>query len=358
MSASPAGQDSSAALCAAVAAAARTRVPLCIRGSGSKAFYGRAAEGQTLDVRGHRGIVHYEPTELVLTARAGTRLAEIEAALAERGQMLAFEPPHFGPDATLGGTLACGLSGPRRPWSGSARDCVLGVRIVDGRGEMLRFGGEVMKNVAGFDISRLMVGALGGLGVLLDISLKVLPLPEAEITLTFELPEDEAIATAQRWAGSCLPLSAVCHDGTRLFARLAGAEAALRETRRVLGGEELAHGEGYWGDLREQRLPFFAGDGDLWRLSVPPASPAADLPGTRFIDWGGALRWLKTDAPAEAVFAEARKLGGHATLFRTCASANGRFQALPDKLHALHVQLKRAFDPQGILNPGRLYPDC
>jgi glycolate oxidase FAD binding subunit len=351
----PQDHDSSVELQARVAEAARLGQALNIVGGGSKAFYGRPSQGERLDVGGHRGIVHYEPTELVLTARAGTPLAEIEAALAQQGQMLAFEPPHFGPSATLGGTIACGLSGPRRLWAGSARDCVLGTRIVNGRGEVLRFGGEVMKNVAGFDLSRLMVGALGTLGVLLEVSLKVLPRPDTELTQVFEMSEVDALNTANRWAGRCWPLSAACHDGERLYVRLSGAEAAVRESARTLGGEPLVGADRFWDDLREQRLTFFAGAENLWRLSVAPTSPRPDLPGRWFIDWGGAQRWLNSAVPADAVFEAARALGGHATLFRARDPAGHRFQPLSERLRALHIRLKRAFDPEGILNPGRLY---
>jgi glycolate oxidase FAD binding subunit len=332
------------------------RSPLNITGGGSKAFYGRPPTGRPLELSGHRGIVEYEPTELVVTARAGTPLAEIEAALAAQGQMLAFEPPHFGASATLGGTVACGLSGPRRPYAGAVRDSVLGVRLLNGQGEILRFGGQVMKNVAGFDVSRLMAGALGTLGVLLEISLRVLPRPEAEETLVFERTAEEALAAMSRTAGQPWPLSAACHDGGRLCLRLSGAEPAIRASRAALGGEALAGGAAFWADLREQRLAFFGQAGPLWRLSVAPASPPPDLPGDCLIDWGGALRWLKTGAEAEAVSAAARQAGGHATRFRG-ETSGALFQALPEPLKALHLQLKRAFDPQGILNPGRLYED-
>ncbi len=326
--------------------------PLAIQGGGSKSFYGRPALGAALEVTGHRGIVEYEPTELVITARAGTPLASVEAALAEQGQMLGFEPPHFGPTATLGGTVACGLSGPRRPYAGALRDAVLGVKMLNGKGEILSFGGQVLKNVAGFDVSRLMAGALGTLGVLLEISLKTLPRPEAEETLAFELTAEQALATMNRLAGQPWPLSASCHDGGRLYLRLSGAAAALRASREKLGGEALGQGEKFWADLREQRLAFFDGPQPLWRLSLAPASPPT--PGACLTDWGGALRWLKTDAPAESVFAAARQAGGHATLFRSRHKTGPVFQPLPPRLQTLHVELKKAFDPKGVLNPGRL----
>jgi glycolate oxidase FAD binding subunit len=334
--------------------------PLSIRGSGSKAFYGRPSVGVPLETAGHRGILSYEPTELVLTARSGTPLAEIETLLAEHGQMLAFEPPRFGAGATLGGTVACGLSGPRRAFAGSVRDCVLGCKILNGKGEILSFGGQVMKNVAGFDLSRLMVGALGTLGVLLEISLKVLPKPECERTLVFPMATPEALAAMNRWCGESWPLSGLAYDESWIYLRLAGAETAVEAAHRKLGGAVAADGEGFWHRLREQRLRFFqypALGSQLWRLSVPPAAPPLDSPGHWFYDWGGALRWLRTDISSEAVFQAAAGAGGHATLFRGTSDDGRVFQPLPPALKALHLNLKRAFDPQGLLNPGRLYED-
>jgi glycolate oxidase FAD binding subunit len=355
--------DASHSLVDGVRAAHAARTPLRIRGGDTKNWYGnRNAMGQplahtaTLDVRAHRGIVRYEPTELVITARAGTRLAEIESALAENGQMLAFEPPHFGDGATLGGTIACGFSGPRRPYTGAARDFVLGTCIINGRGEVLRFGGEVMKNVAGYDISRLMVGALGTLGVLLEVSLKVLPKPRAELTLARETSAVDAIRLANEWAGRPLPLSAIAHDGARLFIRLSGAERAVEAARSTIGGETVADGDTFWLSVREHRHAFFQGDVPLWRLSVPPASAPIALPGVFFLDWGGAQRWLRSDAPEEAVRAAAGIAGGHARLFRHGGHGDV-FHALSPAALALHRRIKEAFDPRGVLNPGVIYPD-
>ncbi|MEK7796937.1 MAG: glycolate oxidase subunit GlcE, partial [Pseudomonadota bacterium] len=334
---------------------------------GTKTFYGLPSAGQQLDVGGHCGIVSYEPTELVITARAGTPLADIETALAEKNQMLGFEPPHFadrieargagqgGPDgafaenATLGGAIACDFSGPRRPWAGSARDFVLGTKILNGKGEILRFGGQVMKNVAGFDVSRLMAGALGTLGVLLEISLKILPRPEQELTLAFELPVDQAIATMNQWSNQPLPLSAACHMGNTLYVRMSGAGTALQAARARLGGEVIEKGEALWHNLREQRHPFFDGATPLWRLSVPPATPPMDVPGQWLVDWGGAQRWLKSDAAAGDIRRAVEAAGGHATLFRGGDRQGEMFHPLPPALHALHRRLKQAFDPQRIL---------
>ncbi len=341
----------------AVRAAAETRTALAVTGGGTKAFYGRRVNGQSLDVSKHRGILSYEPTELVVTARAGTPLAEIGAALAQQNQMLGFEPPHFGENATLGGTIACGFSGPRRPWAGSARDFVLGAKILNGKGEILRFGGQVMKNVAGFDVSRLMAGALGTLGVLLEISLKVIPRPEQELTLSFEMPAERAIEAMNAWGAQPLPLSAACHLGDTLYIRMSGAGTALRAARARLGGASVDAAEALWQALREHRRQFFDGDVPLWRLSVPPATSPLNLPGKWLTDWGGAQRWLKTDASANDIRRAAEAAGGHATLFRGGDRASEVFHPLPPALDALHRRLKQAFDPQRILNPGRLYSD-
>jgi glycolate oxidase FAD binding subunit len=334
-----------------VRAAAASHTALAIAGGGTKTFYTGTPPGKPFTVTGHRGIVSYEPTELVVTARAGTPLAEIEAALSEKGQMLGFEPPYFGAAATLGGTIACGFSGPRRPYAGSARDFVLGTKIINGKGEILKFGGEVMKNVAGYDVSRLMVGAFGTLGVLLEISLKVLPKPAKEVTLSFETPADKAIATMNAWAGRPLPLSAACHLDNTLYIRLSGTEPGVRAASTKLGGAVVENGDGFWRELREHQRNFFQNDIPLWRLSVPPATPPINLPGKWLIDWGGAQRWLKSDAPANAIRQHAENVGGYATLFRHDARNGATFHSLPAQLATLHQNLKRAFDPDGIINP-------
>ncbi|MBC7210648.1 MAG: glycolate oxidase subunit GlcE, partial [Pseudomonas sp.] len=242
------------------------RTPLRIQGGNSKAMLGRPVTGQVIDIRGHRGIVGYDPTELVLTARAGTPLREVEATLHEAGQMLACEPPHLGPEATLGGMVAAGLSGPRRPWAGSVRDYVLGTRLITGHGKHLRFGGEVMKNVAGYDVSRLMAGSFGCLGLLTEVSLKVLPRPRQCLGLCLEMNVGQALAELVEWGRQALPISAACHDGETLHLRLEGGEGSVRSARERLGGEALD--TNFWHDLREQRLAFFAAPATLWRLSL------------------------------------------------------------------------------------------
>ncbi len=331
------------------------RTPLRIVGGGTKRFYGGPVTGESLNVAAYQGIVDYEPSELVLTARCGTPLREVESALAQQGQMLPFEPPHFGEAATLGGCVAAGLSGPRRATSGAVRDYVLGVRMLDGRGTDLSFGGRVMKNVAGYDVSRLMAGSLGTLGVILEVSLKVLPRPRAECTLRLEMDEAKAIETMNVLAGKPLPISATFHHESLLWIRLSGAESAIRAARAKIGGEEVAEGEAFWTAVREQTLPFFASSPRLWRLSIKSTTPPLAL-GPQAIEWGGALRWIACDAPAAEVRAAAQGSGGHATLFRGADGIIPPFHPLPAALERIHRRLKQAFDPAGILNPGRLYP--
>jgi glycolate oxidase FAD binding subunit len=342
-----------------IRSAATRKISLRIRGGGSKDFYGAALNGEILDTRPYSGIVQYEPTELVITARTGTPLAEIEAALKDRGQMLAFEPPYFGNRATLGGCIAAGLSGPRRAATGAARDFMLGVRMLDGHGNDLRFGGQVMKNVAGYDVSRLMSGSLGTLGLLLEVSLKVLPLPPAEATLRFELPEDKAIQMLNQWAGKPLPISASAYTGGELGLRLSGAAAAIEAACKKLGGARIddAQAEQFWIGIREQTDTFFRSNTPLWRLSVKSTTPPLKLPGGQLIEWGGALRWLKSDVDAKTIRDAAASAGGHATLFRASDKSAGVFQPLTPALLKVHKQLKQTFDPAGIFNPGRLYPD-
>ena len=344
---------------ARVQRAGREGRPLRIRGGGSKDWYGRAPRGEALETAGYRGIVSYEPSELVITARCGTPLAEIEAALAGRGQMLAFEPPHFGGGATIGGAVASGLSGPRRQAAGAVRDFVLGAVLMDGRGELLRFGGQVMKNVAGYDVSRLLAGSLGVLGLIAEVSVKVLPRPPAEATLRLALDQQEALRCMNLWAGQPLPVSATAwHDGV-LSVRLSGARAAVASAERRIGGVTLDPGaaEGYWRDLREQRLAFFGGGGALWRLALPTTAPALPHGAPQLIEWGGGQRWLRSDDAPEAVRELAERHGGHATLYRGGRREGSVFHPLAPAVHAIHRNLKNAFDPAGIFNPGRMYQD-
>ncbi|WP_334189399.1 glycolate oxidase subunit GlcE [Noviherbaspirillum sp.] len=345
---------------ATIASATASKRALRIRGGGSKDWYGQALQGEPLDMRGHTGIVAYDPTELVITARCGTPLAEIEDVLAGQNQMLAFEPPHFGNGATVGGVVASGLSGPRRQAVGSVRDFVLGAVLMDGNGEVLHFGGQVMKNVAGYDVSRLLAGSLGTLGLILEVSLKVLPRPLLETTLRFEANEGDAIRRLNEWGGQPLPISASAWHGNLLIVRLSGAEPAINAARLRMGGEEVAQAEPFWAALREQANPFFtdlAPSENLWRLSVPSHVPPLSLPGEQLIEWGGAQRWLKTDASATAIRAAVQQAGGHATLFRGGDRSAGVFHPLAPAVAKIHRNLKNAFDPAGIFNPGRMYPD-
>ncbi|MHB0982751.1 MAG: glycolate oxidase subunit GlcE [Thiobacillus sp.] len=339
-----------------IRAAHANRTPLILQGGGSKTFYGNADEGEVLNTRVLTGVVDYQPKELVLTARAGTPLAEIEALLTGQNQMLAFEPPHFDGAATLGGSIAAGLSGPRRPYAGAARDFVLGVRLIDGTGQPLRFGGQVIKNVAGYDVSRLMVGALGTLGLLTEVSLKVLPRPKAETTLQYELDEAAALLKMNQWAGQPLPLSATSWHAGLLTLRLSGAASAVQAAQAKLGGETLKDAAAFWQRLRDQATPFFD-KRPLWRLAVKSTTPPLQLGDAQWIEWGGAVRWLASDLPAAALREAARTAGGHATLFRGNAPVDGVFAPLAPALATLHRNLKQRFDPDGIFNRGRLYPD-
>lgn len=337
---------------------------LDIRGGGTKNFYGEARTGEPLDVTGLKGISSYEPTELVVTVRAGTPLAELEAALNEHGQCLPFEPPHFSPGGTVGGMVAAGLSGPARVSAGALRDHVLGATLLNGRGEVLTFGGQVAKNVAGYDVARLMAGSLGILGIICEVSLKVMPVSRAAATLGFDCEEKEALARLNRWASRPLPVSASAwHDG-RLWVRLAGAAAAVSAACRQLGGTSMAPEAAmtWWSNLRDHREPFFLIDSaslargeSLWRLSVPGTTPAIELPGRQLIEWHGAERWWRTTAAGEEVRASAARAGGHATLMRGADRSAGVFTPVSDVLMRIHRGLKQAFDPAGVLNPGRLY---
>ena len=350
-------QDLSADFKVIVDHALTQKTPLALHGGRSKSFYGRESNGQPLDLRGHNGIVDYEPTELVLTARCGTPLSTIEAILQEQQQMLAFEPPYFDSNATLGGAVASGLSGPRRPFGGAVRDAVLGIRILNGRSEMVSFGGKVMKNVAGYDLSRLMAGSLGTLAILLQVSLKVVPRPAVERTLVHEVDAAQALALMNRWGRESLPLSGLFWDNGFLYARLSGTTATIDTAAAKLGGDYLPDDARLWCDLRDHRLKFFGTQPTLWRLSVAPATPMLELSGQWLLDWGAAQRWLVSDEAPERIFHVAAECGGHACRFRSDDRLAQIFQPLPAPLYRLHKQLKQAFDPHHIFNPQRMYPE-
>jgi glycolate oxidase FAD binding subunit len=345
-------EDQGEALADRVRQAAASKAPLKIVGGNTRAFYGRRTEGEDLNVSGHRGITVYEPSELVVTARAGTPLAEIETLLADHGQRLAFEPLVFGEASTLGGVVASGLAGSRRAFAGAVRDCVLGVTVLDGRGRRLRFGGTVFKNVAGFDAFRLMAGAMGRLGVLLDISLRLTPAPRASRTLAYEIDWPQAQSRLTALMRHALPLAGAVHDGERLHLRLEGGETAVAEAGADLGGDTGP--PSLWEDLRRMRHGLLAAT-RLWRLSVPHTSVVDGLDGCWLMNWAGAERWLVSEAPAERIRAAARDAGGHATLFRGTLDGEEVFEPLEPNLMALHQRLAAALDPAGVLNPGRMY---
>ncbi len=342
--------------------AAFNKTPVNIRAGGTKDFYGNSACGELLDPSALTGIVSYEPSELVITARCGAPLVQIEARLAAQQQMLAFEPPHFGETTTLGGCIAAGLAGPRRAGTGfaagSVRDSVLGCKLLDGRGEVLSFGGTVIKNVAGYDVSRVIAGSLGLLGVILEVSLKVVPKPECEQTLRFECDQVMALYRMSSWAARPYPISASAWSANTLTVRISGAATAVRQTCRQLGGEpvESSTAELWWRDLREQRLDFFASPLPLWRFSVPASIGPLVFDGEQMVEWGGAQRWLHTALASSEIRQRIVDKGGHATLFRG-EDQREVFTPLAPALARIHQRLKQEFDPAGIFNPGRMYPD-
>ncbi|MGU7784168.1 glycolate oxidase subunit GlcE [Burkholderia sp. PU8-34] len=347
--------DDSATLLAQVEAALGDRQPLRIRGGDTKAHLGRPVAAREIDTRAHRGIVSYDPTELVVTVRAGTPLAELNAALDAAGQMLPCEPPAFGGAATVGGMFAAALSGPRRPWAGAVRDFVLGCRVITGHAKHLRFGGEVMKNVAGYDVSRLLAGSFGCLGLVTEVSLKVLPKPRATRNLVLALDTADALERVAAWRRAGLPLAGACHADGVLRVRLEGGTGSVNAAHATIGGDEMDGA--FWTALREYALPFFDDPRPLWRLSVPanaPLTPSAPLPGATLLDWGGAQRWLKSDADPAELQRIAAQWGGHATCF-TPGVTPAPFQPLPPALLRVHRALKAQLDPHAIFNPGRLY---
>ena len=346
-----------------VQSARAARTPLDIRGGGTKAFYGGEPVGEALDVRPLAGISSYEPSELVVTVRGGTLLADLEAALAEQGQCLPFEPPRFEAGGTVGGMVAAGLSGPARAAVGSVRDYVLGAALLNGRGDLLNFGGTVMKNVAGYDVSRVLAGSMGIFGVICEVSLKVLPVAPATLTVRLELDAASAIKRLSEWGGQPLPLNASAWWDGMLVLRLAGAAAAVKSAQERIGGEviEVSAALAFWQGLRDHRDEFFIGaaravegGAGLWRLSVPATAAPLKLSGEQLLEWGGAQRWICTSAPAATLRDAAAAVGGHAVLFRARDKQAGTFAPLKAPLDRIHRELKLAFDPSGIFNPGRL----
>ena len=329
--------------------------PLKIVGGDSKSFLGRATTGTLVDVSAYSGIISYEPTELFITARAGTLLSDINNTLSEHGQMLAFDPPKFTDKTTIGGVVATGLSGSRRPYSGSVRDYILGVRCINGLGKDLSFGGQVMKNVAGYDLSRLMTGAFGTLGIILEVSLKVMPLPESEIICCRSMTKENALAKMQDLSAQAIPISASCYDGEVLYVRLSGNENNVKETSKKIDLDEDGRGLKFWNELRDYKAPIFNADINTWRISVPTTANI-DIGADPFlIEWAGGLYWLNSERPAKDIFNMASEAGGNAMLFRGTDQEQELFQPLSNGLLSLHKGLKKAFDPHGILNPGKMY---
>ncbi len=331
--------------------------PINLVGGNTKQFYGREPFGEVLNVADNTGIVDYEPTELVVTVRNGTALSQLEAVLAEQGQMLGFEPPSFGQKSTIGGVIASGVSGPRRPFSGAVRDHLLGCKIINGYADILSFGGTVMKNVAGYDLSRLMAGSMGTLGLIVEASLKVVPKPEIEETWWQEVKENAVIQLMSQLLQKPFPFSGLHYDGKRLFYRLCGSSEAIKQSAETLGGEQLINDRDFWLSLKNQTSEFFQEEMPLWRISVAPATEQLSLAGSAMLDWGGALRWLKSDESAQHVYQTVAEAGGHATLFRGGQRDGLVFQTLPSDLMQIQQRLKHAFDPKGLFNQGRMYPE-
>jgi glycolate oxidase FAD binding subunit len=352
-----ADQDQSTQLQASVKDALAEGVKLRLKGSGSKDFYGRElGQEKILDLSGNRGIVSYEPTELVITTRGGTPLDEIEAALQANGQMLPFEPPHFDGKGTIGGAIAAGLSGPRRPWGGSPRDLLLGIKLLDGVGRIMSFGGQVMKNVAGYDISRLMAGAMGTLGILLEVSIKVLPKPVEEHTLTFNQDPGNAASLIRKMIADSQPITASYCLADKQAIRLACSKQQLSALQQRYELQDATETSGFWPQLRDHKLDFFQQPKPLWRLSLKPTS-RLELSETCLEEWSGGLRWLYSDRPAAEIRSLVDNQGGHAIQFRNGDRSGDVFHPLHPRIAGIQKDLKAVFDPQGVFNPGRHYPN-
>lgn len=353
--------DQTSTLQQQIISACKHKTTCRIEGAGSKDFIGNPSSGVSINTQAHTGIISYDASELVVTVRSGTTLKEIEQTLAEKNQMLAFEPPAFNENSTIGGTIACNLSGPSRPYTGAARDFLLGSKIINGKGEVLQFGGQVMKNVAGYDASRLMAGAYGTLGLILDVSLKVLPRPGSEITIKIEQTVDAAIHSINSLSARNLPISASCYLDQHLYIRLSSSEKNTQAASQIIcnemSGIEISNSENFWQQIRHQRHEFFNSNSQIARLSVPPTSNNIKIEGEQLIEWGGALRWLKTNTSIEEIRQTIQPLNGHATAYKNFDQEAEYFQPLAPGLEIIHQRLKKAFDPAGILNPDRLYKE-
>ncbi len=349
--------DDSEALKEQILSARKNDHKLNIAGGGTKSFMGRIADSHadTLSLAEHTGIVEYHPVELIMTVRAGTRIADIEAALAEEGQCLHFEPPRFGDASTLGGTLACNLSGPARPWSGSVRDQVLGIRLLNGKGEHLKFGGQVMKNVAGYDVSRLQAGAMGTLGAITEISLKVMPKPATSMTLVQDMAVEDVIKYMNQRAGEPKPITGAAWVDGKVYLRLSGARSAVEATAEKWSGDVMEQGEEFWQQLQHMQHDFFAGDEPLWRFSIGSTAANPELEGPWLIDWAGSQRWYRGEADSARLESMAKRAGGQVSLFRGGDRSDEVMHYQPEALQNIQKRLKESFDPDGLFNPGRLY---
>lgn len=346
-------QDQTDLLLEQVQTALAQKYPLAICGGGSKSFLGHSVQAQTLHVGQHQGIVDYDPSELVVTVRSGTTITELSQALHEHGQYLPFEPAHFSGKATVGGVVASGLSGPRRPWVGSVRDYVLGCRVITGDAKHLRFGGQVMKNVAGYDVSRLMAGSMGTLGVITEVSFKLLPVPRRVAARRLSCTPEQSRLLLQKWQALSYPLSGALYTEEALHVRLEGGHSSVTQALEAIGGE--VEQDGFWEQLRELSLPFFKDARPLWRVAQAVNAGQASWPGEALNDWGGSLVWLKSDASRQEIHALAEQQGGHATLYGN-ATESGHYAQLAAPLMKFHQQLKDRLDPARIFNPGRMYP--
>ncbi|MBO66839.1 MAG: glycolate oxidase subunit GlcE [Acidiferrobacteraceae bacterium] len=337
--------------------ASKDNEPLEIVGRRTKEFLGRATSGTILDISQHTGIINYEPAELILMVRAGTPLSEIRDTLAGAHQCLLFDPPHYGVGGTIGGIVAAGLAGPCRPYTGAVRDFVLGLSCINGAGEHLHFGGQVMKNVAGYDVSRLMVGAMGTLGPILDISFKVMPMPELNETILYEVSEAAAISKITELSRKPWPFSGACYLDGQLRIRLSGGSESVLAAARALGGEHAQDDATFWQQLRDQTLPFFRQEGTLWRINVRPNTTHMQIAGAFLIDWGGAQRWLRSEEPDDVIRDVVARVGGHASRFRGGDREGDVFHPLSKPLQVLHRKIKETFDPLYLFNRGRMYAE-
>ncbi len=338
--------------------ASKLKQALSIHGSNSKYFLGNRISAKSLNVSEHSGIIEYEPSELFITAKCGTTIQEIESALRDNNQLLPFEPPCFTTSDTLGGIVACGLSGPRRAYASSVRDCILGTHIINGKAEYLEFGGKVMKNVAGYDTSRLMCGAFGTLGIIMQVSLRVMPKPQFEMTTAIECSQSEAITKLNKWSQTLLPITASFHCDNQLHIRLEGLQSSVIKSHKDIGGESIPSSEIFWNSIKNHRHEFFTSEMPLWKLVLPNNTPSLDISGSTSLEWNGGLRWVHSNESPENIIRICQNARGSATLFKSESKPDDFLPDLSPNLKKLHINIKSAFDPENIFNPGRQYSWC